>query len=97
MATTISNDDVLHLATLSNLKLSDDEVASLRSEIESILGYVAQLDELDTEGVDPAYQVVDLENIWREDVVEIHDANREKLLSLSPEREGNQIKVPKVL
>ena len=97
MTTTISRDDVLHLAQLSNLQLSDDEVASLQNDLGNILEYVEQLGELDTTGVEPTYQVTDLENIMREDVVQVHPARREELLSLAPDQEKNQIKVPKVL
>jgi aspartyl-tRNA(Asn)/glutamyl-tRNA(Gln) amidotransferase subunit C len=97
MTTAISRDEVLHLAQLSNLQLSDDEVAGLQTDLGNILQYVQQLGELDTTGVEPTYQVTDLENVMREDVVQPHDANREALLALSPDQEKNQIKVPKVL
>lgn len=95
--TDISRDDVLHLAQLSNLQLADDEVDSLRQTIGDILGYVAQLGELDTTGVEPTYQVTGLENIGRDDTVQLGDANREQLLALAPEQYDNHVKVPKVL
>lgn len=97
MTTAISRDDVLHLAQLSNLQLSDDEVASLQTDLGNILGYVEQLGELDTSGVEPTYQVTDLENVMRQDVVQTHTADRDALLVLAPDQEKNQIKVPKVL
>jgi len=97
MTTTITQDDVLHLAQLSNLQLADDEIAALQADLGNILGYVDQLAELDTTGVDPTYQVTDLENVSRDDVVQPHEANREELLKLAPEQANNQIKVPKVL
>jgi len=97
MTTAITRDDVLHLAQLSNLQLSNDEIARLQQDLGNILGYVQQLDELDTTGVEPTYQVTDLENVWRDDVVKSHPADRERLLALAPDQEKNQIKVPKVL
>jgi aspartyl-tRNA(Asn)/glutamyl-tRNA(Gln) amidotransferase subunit C len=97
MTTAISHDDVLHLAQLSHLQLSDDEVAALQADLENILGYVEQLGELDTTGIEPTYQVTDLENVMREDIVQPHEASRERLLALAPAQEKNQIKVPKVL
>jgi aspartyl-tRNA(Asn)/glutamyl-tRNA(Gln) amidotransferase subunit C len=97
MATTISRDDVLHLAELSNLILTDAEIDSMSKDLESILGYVAQLDELDTDGVEPTYQVIDLENVWREDKVVPHVADKDSLLAIAPDTENGQIKVPKVL
>lgn len=95
--TSVTKDDVFHLAQLSNLQLSDDEAAALQADITNILGYVTQLDELDTTGVEPTYQVTDLQNVMREDTVIKHDADREALLALAPEQRDNQIKVPKVL
>lgn len=95
--TQISRDDVLKLASLSSLSLGDDEIDALRGDIESILGYVEQLNELDTENVEPAYQVTGLENVFREDVVDAGPATREELLELSPDQSQQQIKVPKVL
>ena len=95
--TQISSDDVQRLAQLSSLQLADSEADSLAADIENILGYVQQLAELDTTGVEPTYQVTDLENVWRDDkVIESH-VTRERLLALSPESRDNQVKVPKVL
>lgn len=97
MTTTISRDDVVHLAQLSNLQLSDDEIGALQVDLGNILGYIDQLSELNTEGVEPTYQVIDLENVGRDDVVVHSPADREALLTLAPEQKNNQIKVPKVL
>jgi aspartyl-tRNA(Asn)/glutamyl-tRNA(Gln) amidotransferase subunit C len=95
--TNVSLDDVQHLAQLSSLQLNSDEVDGLRADIEAILEYVKQLGELDTSGIEPTYQVTDLENIWRSDVVDQGNITREELLARSPAFEKNQIKVPKVL
>ena len=95
--TQISRDDVLHLAQLSSLQLSDTEIDDLQKDIGNILGYVQQLSELDTAGVEPTYQVTDLENVWRDDVVIDDQVTREQLLSLSKESLNHQVKVPKVL
>lgn len=95
--TSVTRDDILHLAQLSSLQLSDDEVTDLQADIGNILGYIAQLSELDTTGVEPTYQVTDLENIWRDDVVVQSSVDREGLLALAPDQHEQQIKVPKVL
>lgn len=97
MTTTISHDDVIHLAQLSNIQLSDDEVEALQSDLGGILDYVKQLSELDTEGVEPTYQVTDLENVMREDEVRDPQADKEALLHLAPKARKDQIEVPKVL
>lgn len=95
--TQILRNDVLHLAQLSSLQLADDEIDSLQTDLGNILGYVEQLSELDTTGVEPTYQVTDLENVWRDDTVTHDDVTREQLLALAPEQHLNQVKVPKVL
>ena len=94
---TITTDDVRHLAQLSNLQLADDEVENLRGDLENILGYIEQLGKLDTTGVEPTYQVTGLENVWRDDEVQTSSVTRERLLSLAPEQADNSVKVPKVL
>lgn len=94
---TITTTDVRHLAQLSNLQLADDEVENLRGDLENILGYIEQLSELDTSGVEPTYQVTGLENVWRDDEVQESDVTREQLLALAPEQTDSSVKVPKVL
>jgi aspartyl-tRNA(Asn)/glutamyl-tRNA(Gln) amidotransferase subunit C len=95
--TQISCEDVLHLAQLSSLQLTDDEIDGLKNDISSILGYVEQLNGLDTEGVDSTYQITGLTNVWREDKVINYGVTREELLARSPEVVDFQVKVPKVL
>lgn len=93
----ISRDDVQYLAQLSSLELNDSEIDKLQIDIGNILGYVEQLGELDTSGVEPTYQVTGLENVWRDDEIIDYNVSREELLSRAPEAADNQIKVPKVL
>lgn len=95
--TDISINDVHHLARLSSLQLEDAEAESLRADLENILGYIEQLSELNTEGVTPTYQVTDLHNVWRDDVIDDYNLGRDELLALAPAAENRQIKVPKVL
>ncbi len=94
--TQISHDDVLGLARLSGLQLTEDETTALETELSDILGYFEQLGELDTTGVEPTYQVTGLENVWRDDEVK-KGIDQSRLLELAPETIDNQIKVPKVL
>ena len=95
--TQISRDEVQHLAQLSSLQLSNNEIDDLQVDISNILEYVEQLSKLDTSGVEPTYQVTGLQNVWRDDVVDDYGVGREALLSLAPASANNQIKVPKVL
>jgi len=94
---TITNDDVRHLAQLSSLQMSDVEVELLRADIEKIINYINQLDELDTDGVEPTYQVTGLQNVWRDDEIIDSSVSRRQLLALAAEQSDNCVKVPKVL
>ena len=93
----ITREDVVHLAELSNISLAEDQIDPLIKDLDNILGYISQLDELDTDNVEPTYQCFDMQNVWREDEIEEFEAKREDLLALTRESEDNQIKVPKVL
>ena len=93
----LSRDDVQHLAQLSSLQLTDEELTHLQTDIGNILGYIEQLGQLDTTGVEPTYQVTGLENVWRDDSVIESSVTREAMLALSTESVNHQVKVPKVL
>lgn len=94
---TITTDDVHHLAQLSSLQLSDSEVENLRADLENIINYINQLNEVDTSGVEPTYQVTGLENVWRGDEIDAGSVTPERLLDLAAEQSGHCVKVPKVL
>lgn len=96
--TKITTDEVQHLAHLSSIELTETETQALTNDLEQILGLVAQLDDLDTEGVEPTYQVTGRQNVWRQDVVAESGVSRQQLLELSEGGQQNHsIKVPKVL
>ena len=92
----VSLEDVRHLAELSQIRLDKTELTSLASDIDRIVGYIDQLDELDTAGVEPTFQLTGLDNVWRADEVKPQLGRRE-LLQLASDSEDGQVKVPKVL
>ena len=93
----IKREDILHLADLSEFALNDSEIETLGKDLQDIIKYISQLDELDTDNIEPTYQVFEMENVWRDDEIKPQEANREQLLALTKEEKDNQIKVPKVL
>lgn len=95
--TKISDDEVRHLAVLGSLELTDEEFGNLREDIENIITHVDALSAVDTSGVEPTYQVTDLENVMREDIVADSTDIQGTLLGLAPASRHNQIEVPKVL
>jgi aspartyl-tRNA(Asn)/glutamyl-tRNA(Gln) amidotransferase subunit C len=92
----ITEELLRHLAQLSELDLSDAEIKARVGDLREIIKYIEQLGELDTQGVEPTYQVTGRANVMREDVV-APQIPREKLLALAPDMKNNQVKVPKVL
>ena len=85
------------MAELSNFSLPEKEIKSLQKDLQGIIKYISQLDELKVDDVEPTYQVFEMENVWREDEILPQEADREALLALTKEAKDNQIKVPKVL
>ncbi len=96
MANPLSESDVRHIATLGRLQLSNDEIAMMTEELSAIVGYVDQLNEVDVEGVVPTAHAVDVQNVFRDDVVR-DSIGSDKALANAPERDKTFFKVPKVL
>lgn len=95
--TKITLEDVKHLANLSNLELEEKEAQDLTADLDNIVSYIEQLGELNTEGVEPTYQVTGLENVWRDDEIIDYGLSREQLISLAKDKNEDSVKVPKVL
>ena len=93
----LSREDVLKLAALSKLKLSDKEIESLRGELSEILEYVEKLEKADVEGIQPTYQVSGLKNIFRKDEIRDYGYETKDLLKNGPAIQDNQFKVRRVL
>jgi aspartyl-tRNA(Asn)/glutamyl-tRNA(Gln) amidotransferase subunit C len=93
----ISIDDVKHTAQLANIALTDDEATKMQAELGAILGYIQQLDTVDTTQVEPTYQVTGLENVMRDDILIDYGVSQDALLKNAPASQDGQIKVPKVL
>jgi aspartyl-tRNA(Asn)/glutamyl-tRNA(Gln) amidotransferase subunit C len=95
-STKLTLDDVRHVAMLSRLALDEPHLKRLTGQLESILGYIAKLSEVDTSNVEPMAHALPLHNVLREDVVE-PSLPLEKVLQNAPETEGPFFKVPKVI
>src|SRR3989344_9573872 len=93
----LSREDVLKLAHLARLDLSEAEVEQYRTELSEFLGYVEMLKKVDLKGVEPTYQVTGLKNVMRPDKVVDYGASQKELLKNVPEREDDLIKVKRVI
>ena len=92
----ISKDEILHVATLANLKFQDNEVDSFVNQLDKIVGMESNLSSVDTTGVEPTYNMGDTDSVFREDKG-IHTQTREQMLENVPEVENNLIKVPTIV
>ena len=92
----ISADDVRKVAKLARLNLPDDKIATYTGQLESILGYVSQLEQVDTTGVPETTRAVEGTNVTRQDGVDPTPV-REEILNQAPQREGDFFRVPKIL
>tara|TARA_Y100001968_G_scaffold124884_1_gene113856 strand:+ start:734 stop:1021 length:288 start_codon:yes stop_codon:yes gene_type:complete len=94
--TKISSSDVRKVAKLARLELTEDQIEIYTSQLEDILSYVDQLQEIDTQDIPPTTRAVEVVNSMREDIVE-DNSTREDILKQAPHREGDFFRVPKIL
>jgi aspartyl-tRNA(Asn)/glutamyl-tRNA(Gln) amidotransferase subunit C len=92
----ISNDQVKHVANLARLALTDEEAEKMTKQLDAIITFAEQLNELDTENVEPTYHVLDMKNVLREDIPQ-PGLPREEVLKNAPEHQDGQFKVPSIL
>ena len=92
----VARDEVLKIAALAKLHLSEEEVSLYTDQMNEILEYMKQLDELDTEDVEPLSHVLDQINMTRPDE-EKTSLSRDEALQNAPETDGEYFIVPNVI
>lgn len=92
----ITKADVEYVASLAQLTLDEDAKEHMLHDLESILGYIEKLGELDTSGVEPMMHVLDIANVYREDDV-TSSLNRDLALKNAPNTDGEYFLVPRIL
>jgi aspartyl-tRNA(Asn)/glutamyl-tRNA(Gln) amidotransferase subunit C len=95
--TELTREDVLKLARLARLDLTDEEVEAFRKEMSAILKYVAQLNDADVTGLEPTTQITGLKNVMREDEVVDYGVSPQDLLRLAPKTQDGQIRVNRMI
>jgi aspartyl-tRNA(Asn)/glutamyl-tRNA(Gln) amidotransferase subunit C len=91
----ISRDEVLHVAQLARLALTDEEVERLTEELGAIVDAVSVVGELDLADVPPTSHPLDLVNVWNEDEPR-ESLPLEDVFANAPERDGDHFRVPPV-
>jgi aspartyl-tRNA(Asn)/glutamyl-tRNA(Gln) amidotransferase subunit C len=92
----ISRDDVAHLAQLAHIAMSDDELARMAGELDSIVAAVASVSEVAGDDVPATSHPIPLTNVFREDVVG-ETLTQEEALQNAPDQEDGRFKVPAIL
>jgi aspartyl-tRNA(Asn)/glutamyl-tRNA(Gln) amidotransferase subunit C len=93
----LTRDDVLKLARLARLQLTDDEVAEYSEELSEILQYVEQLGSIDVAGLEPTNQITGLTNVTRSDEIQDYGYQPAELQKNLPEAEDDLIKVNRMI
>ncbi len=96
MANIITDETIEYVALLAKLDLSSEEKEQAKKDMAEMLDYIDQLNDLDTEGVEPMSHVFPVNNVFREDVVTNTD-RRDEILSNAPEEDRGQFVVPKTV
>ena len=92
----ISSDEVKKVAQLARLELDDNEIEQHAEQLEKILGYINQLEKINTENIPCTTRAIEVVNVLRKDEKKVYE-NHEELLDLAPSRENKFFKVPKII
>ena len=87
--------DVEHVAKLARLALTEEEKEKFAPQLNAVLEYVDELNEVDTTGIEPMAHSIKISNVMREDEVK-QEFTREEMLQHAPEEEDGFFKVPKI-
>jgi len=89
----ITRDEVLHVAKLARLALTEDEIGKFQEQLSAILEAVSKVDELDLSDVEPTAHPLELSNVWAADEPR-PSLSVEEALADAPDREGDHFRVP---
>ena len=92
----IDKESLKKIAHLARLEIKPEEEEALMNSMDSVLSWMEQLDEIDTEGVEPLTHIMDEANIWRQDI-STNTLSRSEALANAPAKNDTYIMVPKVI
>ncbi|WP_108671818.1 Asp-tRNA(Asn)/Glu-tRNA(Gln) amidotransferase subunit GatC [Peribacillus acanthi] len=92
----ISLDQVKHVANLARLAITEEEAQSFVKNLDAIIGFAEQLNELDTTGVQPTSHVLDIKNVFRQDEAK-EGLPVEQVMKNAPDSKDGYIRVPSIL
>ncbi len=89
--------DVDYVAKLARLEIAPEDRERLQRDLSAIVGYIAELEELSVDGVEPTAHAADVYNVWREDAAKPSFSREEMLANAPAEIDGELVKVAQVL
>lgn len=92
----VSKEEVKHIANLSRLIFTDEELEKYTTDLSNIVDFANTLAEVNVEGVKPTAHILDIQNVFREDVTN-PSYDREEILKNAPTKDGGCVSVPKVV
>ena len=92
----VSKEEILHIANLARLNLTDEEIPEYIKNLQDILNFANIVNEAPIDGLDTAISAIDNYKVFRKDEVKVFEDN-DALLQNAPEKEDNMFKIPKVI
>lgn len=92
----INREEIIHIAKLANLSLTDEEIDKYTNDMEEILTFANTVNNVNTDDIDELASLEDNYNVFRKDEVKAF-GNREELLKNAPSQEDGMFKIPKVI
>ncbi len=92
----IEKKDLEHIGWLARLELSEEDKEKYTPKLNSVLDYFGELDKADTEDVEPSYHVLQMSNVFREDIP-AKSLSQEEALSNAPKKQDGFIKAPRMM
>ncbi len=92
----ITTDQVKHVANLARLAITEEEAKDFKNQLDAIISFAEELNELDTDHVEPTSHVLDMKNVLREDKA-IEGLPQEEVLKNAPEHRDGYVKVPSII
>jgi len=92
----ITTEDVEHIGWLARLKIDEEQLEGYARQLNSVLDYFQQLDEVDTQDVEPTYHILDMNNVFRDDKT-TKSMSQDEAIANAPKKQKGYFKAPRII
>jgi aspartyl-tRNA(Asn)/glutamyl-tRNA(Gln) amidotransferase subunit C len=92
----ITTEDVEHIGWLARLKIDEKQLEGYARQLNSVLDYFQQLDEVDTQEVEPTYHILDMNNVFRDDKI-TKSISQDEATANAPKKQEGYFKAPRII